>query len=130
MTLDIHLFLASIIFLIPLRNLLVLYTQKQFISLARKVRFLTPAYFSLLAALMFTGFVLAAFLHNFISVSVIVMLGVFLAIVITEAKKQKWVRRISSKELDEQQRFIKFAKRKYIADILLLTVAFLSGYAN
>lgn len=128
MTLEIHLFFASLLFLIPLRNLLVLYTQKNFIPLARKVRFLTPAYLSILAALLFTGFVLSAFIKDFISLSNTIMFIVFLTVVITEAKKQKWVRRITSKETEEQQKFIAFAKKKYITDLLLLGIAFAAGY--
>lgn len=128
MTLDIHIVLSLLLLLIPSRNLYVLYTEKKFIPLARKVRFWTPAYFSLMGAVAFTGFVLSAFLHNFISVETVIMIASLLIIMILEIKKQKKIRPITSKEIEAQKSFILFARKKYIADIALIMLSFGVGF--
>jgi len=128
MSVDIHIFLSFMMFLIPLRNLYVLYTEEKFISLAKKVRYWTPAYFSLMSAVAFTGFLLSAFFINFISFETIAMFVALLIIFITEIKKQKKIRAITSKELEAQQSFIAFAKKKYTSDVILLVLAMSVGF--
>jgi hypothetical protein len=128
MTRDLHEFFSLAIFLIPIYNLYILYTKKNFIALAKRVRLFTPLYFSMIAAITLTGFNLSAFLRDFNSPHVVIMIISTLIIFIMEIKKYKKIRIIKSKEYDKHKVFIAFAKKKYYADLFLLTISALSGY--
>lgn len=128
MTLDIHITLSLLLLLIPFYNLYILHSEKEFIPLARKVRFWTPAYLSLMGAIAFTGFVLSVFLYNFISIKTVTMIVSLLIMMISEIKKQKRVRQITSKEIEAQNSFILFAKKKYTIDIVLIVLSFGVGF--
>ncbi|MFP4332270.1 MAG: hypothetical protein ACLFQJ_03140 [Campylobacterales bacterium] len=128
LTRDLHEFFSITLFLIPLYNLYILYTKKNFIALAKRVRLFTPLYFAIIAAVTLTGFNLSAFLRDFNSPHVLIMIFSTLIIFILEIKKYKKIRIIKSKEYDKQKVFIAFAKKKYYLDLFLLTISALSGY--
>lgn len=119
-TIDIHFFFIILLFLVPLRNLYVLYTETNFIRLARKIRYLGPGYHILNAVNLFTGVVLMVVMNYYVGYELLLMIPTSIYILVFEIKRYKKIRRITSKDYEEQTEFIAWAKKKYLADALLI----------
>ncbi|MGP1449664.1 MAG: hypothetical protein ACTTJS_00890 [Wolinella sp.] len=126
-SLEIHLFFAYFMPIPPLLNLYFLYTERRFISLAKKIKLIAPAYYFLMAVAIFSGIILIAMFQN-INAGNIVMIMSILSMLVFEIKRHKLQKPITSHEHELQARFVEFAKRKYALDLLLLVVTFAIGF--
>lgn len=119
-TVNVHLFFLLLILLIYLKNLYVLFTVNDFITLSRKIRFFGPMLHFFLSATFFLGIILSVFTKDYRSIEILIMYGLWLFFFISEIKRYKKIRSITSKEPDTQQRFIQWAKKLYGLNLLLL----------
>lgn len=120
-TLGYHQIFAFLLFIPPALALLFLFQMRSFPHLVRRIRLLTPAYNFLLASAVFTGMILAFMQQNY-SAHAMAMTAVSAIIMCNEIRRYKRQRVITSYEILEQGAFIKWAKKKYALDIVLLLV--------
>jgi hypothetical protein len=124
-TIKVHLFFILMLLVLIVRNLIILYTESNFIILAKKIRFPTAMLHTLMAVTFFTGILLMSLPYTYnLSVKFnplsIVMIIFTIFIMLAEIKRYKKLRVIESGEIKKQQEFIKFAKTIYILDVILI----------
>lgn len=128
LSIDIHVFFVILLVLVPLRNLYVLYTKDNFIRVAKSIKFPSPFYFGVLASLAFSGLIIAMFIKQYFTFDNALMTVVTIYLLVSEIKRVKKLRPITSKEYDEQQKFIKYAKKKYTINTIVIALLTLYLY--
>jgi len=118
-----HIAFILILALLIIRNLYVLYTEENFIQLAKKVRFPTPIFHALIAITFFTGTLIITMFKTF-DILVVLMIASTLFIMIAEIKRYKKIRVIRSKDYKEQEEFKVFAKKIYFIDLGIIFALF------
>ena len=111
-----HVYAIVILLLIMMNNLFAVLTAKDYITLVRKLKIMTPVYHSMNAVVAYTGGIIAAYSHD-LSITVILMLATTIFIMILEIKRYKKMRVIKLAEVEKQIEFVKFAKKIYMMEI-------------
>ena len=111
-----HVYAIVILLLIMMNNLFAVLTAKDYITLVRKLKIMTPVYHSMNAVVAYTGGIIAAYSHD-LSITVILMLATTIFIMILEIKRYKKMRVIKLAEVEKQIEFVKFAKKIYVMEI-------------
>jgi hypothetical protein len=115
----VHIAFIGVMFAILIKNFYTLRREKSFIKLAKKIKFITPAFHISHSIVIFTG-LLMEFISNNFSFAIHIMSVISVLIIILEAKRYKKMRVIKSKEVGLQANFIKFASKIYISEFLIL----------
>lgn len=123
-TLRYHQLFAFLLFLPPSLALIFLYRTSSFPHLIRKIKLLTPAYGFLLASAILTGIIMSFMFVHF-SFNALFMSIASIIIIINEIRRYKRQRVIASYDSAEQVIFIRWAKRKYGLDLLLLAIVWI-----
>lgn len=123
-SLDLHLFFIFALAILIVRNLIILSFEANFIKLAKKIRFPTPAFHFLIASIMFTGVLLITLMQSF-NISILLMSIFTIVIMVLEIKRYKKLRVIKTQDIELQTQFKKFAYKIYIIDLILIGVIFL-----
>lgn len=118
-----HVYAIIALMAIMIFNLLSVIRIDEFITLTKRLRFMTPLYHMLNAIVAYTGGIVAAFSHD-ISLTVILMIATSILIMVLEIKRYKKQRVIKSKEYEKQQEFVTFAKKIYIIELLAVLFTF------
>ena len=100
----IYLLLGTMVF-----NYLTLLNKKDFVTIAKRLRFMTPTYHGLNFTAAYTGAIVAAYSHD-LSPTIIFMICTTIFIMILEIKRYKKMRVITSKDIEAQDQFVKYAK--------------------
>ncbi len=125
---DVHLFFLILLPLMPLRNLYLVIYEKNFIRMAKGVKFFTPAYFGVIASLSFSGLILAIFVKEYFTIMNLIMSLATIYLIASEIKRVKKLRPIRSDEPMLQEEFRDFAKKKYTFDLLMILVVTILVY--
>lgn len=115
----IYFFLAIILF-----NLYTVYTQKNFIRLAKQLKLMTPVYHLSNAIIMYTGAIIAAYKHTF-SVAMGIMICASIFLMVIEIKRYKKQRVIKSHETALQNEFYGYAKKIYTIEVMVLVSVYI-----
>jgi len=107
----IYLLLGTMVF-----NYLTLLNKKDFVTIAKRLRFMTPTYHGLNFTAAYTGAIVAAYSHD-LSPTIIFMICTTIFIMILELKRYKKMRVITSKDIEAQKQFVKYAKNIYLIEI-------------
>ena len=110
----IYFFLAVMLF-----NLYSVLTQKDFIRLAKRLRFMTPLYHLTNAIVIYTGAIVAFYAHIF-SITIFLMIPASIFLLVIEIKRYKKMRVIKLSDIAAQEAFYKFAKKIYIIEITVI----------
>lgn len=122
----IHLFLSFPLLLPPLWNLYTLFTNPSHTQKLRTLAVCAPAYYTLLSACAFSGFVIWAMLGFIFTFKIILMLVLWLAILIAEIKRHKFQKQIHVEaDFTKREKFFHFAKIKYSLDFCAFALFFL-----
>ena len=115
----IYLFLAIMVF-----NFYSVFTARDFMKLAKRLKFMTPIYHLTNAIVIYTGTIVAVYAKEF-SPTVILMIitGIFLLVI--EIKRYKKMRVIKTTETQLQEEFIKFARKIYTIEIMVLVSVYI-----
>ncbi|WP_104721692.1 hypothetical protein [Helicobacter mesocricetorum] len=122
----VHLLLSLFLFLPPLINLYALLFKTSHTQKLKFLALMAPAYYTLLSASLFSGFVVWAMFGFIIIPEVIIMLILCLVIFIFEIKrhkKQKLIRVESNPQVREL--FFRWALKKYLFDLCAFVGLFL-----
>lgn len=115
---SIYIFLAIMIF-----NLLSVLTNKNFISLAKRLRFMTPVYHLTNAVVIYTGTIVAFYAQQF-SFTIALMIPASIFLLVIEIKRYKKMRIIKTEDTKLQSEFYAYAKKIYIIEISVLILVY------
>lgn len=115
----IYIFLAIMIF-----NFYSVSTIKNFIKLARRLKFMTPIYHLTNAVVIYTGAIVAAYATTF-SITIALMIPASIFLLVIEIKRFKKMRVIKSGDINAQNEFYKYAKKIYTIEVTVLIVVYI-----
>lgn len=110
----IYFFLAIMLF-----NLYSVVSVKDFMKLAKRLKFMTPLYHLTNAIVMYTGAIVAFYAHA-MSFTIFIMIPTSIFLLVIEIKRYKKMRVIKSGDKELQQEFYKYARKIYTIEIMVL----------
>ncbi|QKF60047.1 putative membrane protein [Aliarcobacter lanthieri] len=115
----VHIYAIYIFLAIMLFNLYSVLTKKDFISLAKRLKFMTPVYHLSNAIVIYTG-TIVAFYAQYFSITIALMIPASIFLLVIEIKRYKKMRIIKTTDVELQEKFYIYAKKIYIIEILVL----------
>ncbi len=110
----IYFFLAIMLF-----NLYSVVSVKDFMKLAKRLKFMTPLYHLTNAIVMYTGAIVAFYAHA-MSFTIFIMIPTSIFLLVIEIKRYKKMRVIKSGDKELQEDFYKYARKIYTIEIMVL----------
>ena len=114
----IHIFLAIMLF-----NLYSVVSSKDFISLAKRLKFMTPVYHLSNAIVIYTGTIVAFYAQQF-SLTIALMIPASIFLLVIEIKRYKKQRVIKVGDNKLQEDFYAYAKKIYLIEISVLVLVY------
>ena len=115
----IYIFLAIILF-----NLYSVVSSKDFISLAKRLKFMTPIYHLSNAIVIYTGTIVAFYAQQF-SLTIALMIPASIFLLVIEIKRYKKQRVIKVGDTKLQEDFYAYAKKIYLIEISVLVLVYI-----
>lgn len=115
----IYFFLAIMLF-----NLYSVSREKNFIVLAKRLRFLTPMYHLTNAIVIYTGTIVAFYAQTF-SPTIALMIPASIFLLVIEIKRYKKMRVIKHDQLQLQDDFFAYAKKIYTIEICVIIFVYI-----
>ncbi len=115
----IYLFLAIMIF-----NFYSVFTAKDFMKLAKRLKFMTPIYHLTNAVVIYTGTIVSAYARE-LSPTIIFMIMASIFLLVIEIKRYKKMRVIKTSQTQLQEEFIKYARKIYTIEIMVLVFVYI-----
>ena len=115
----IYFFLAIMLF-----NLYSVSKEKEFIVLAKRLKFMTPLYHLTNAIVIYTGIIVAFFAQTF-SFTIALMIPASIFLLVIEIKRYKKQRVIKVADIKLQEDFYIYAKKIYIIEIAVLLAVYI-----
>lgn len=119
-----HIYAIFFFLAIMLFNLYSVYTQKEFMLLAKRLKLMTPIYHLSNAIIIYTGAIIAAYRHSF-SFAMAIMIAASIFLMVIEIKRYKKQRVIKSTDTALQETFYVYAKKIYTIEIMVLVVVYM-----
>lgn len=119
-----HIYTIYIFLFVMLLNLYFVITDKNFISIAKKLKFMTPIYHLINTIVIYTGTMIIVYNKQF-SLTIVFMIIASIFLLVIEIKKYKKMRVIKSQDTKLQEDFYKYAKKIYIIEILVLVLVYI-----
>lgn len=116
---DTHVYVIYFFLMIMLFNLYSVVSVKDFIKLARRLRFMTPLYHLTNAIVIYTG-TIVAFYAKVMSITIFLMIPAAIFLLVIEIKRYKKMRVIKSGDIALQEEFFAYARKIYIIEIMVL----------
>ena len=115
----IYFFLAIMLF-----NLYSVSKEKEFIVLAKRLKFITPLYHLTNAIVIYTGTIVAFYVQTF-SFTIALMIPASIFLLVIEIKRYKKMRVIKHDQLELQNEFYIYAKKIYIIEISIIIAVYI-----
>lgn len=115
----IYFFLAVMLF-----NLYLVVTQKDFIKLAKRLKFMTPLYHLTNAVIIYTG-TIVAFYAQYFSLTIALMIPASIFLLVIEIKRYKKMRIIKTTDKQLQDEFYVYARKIYTIEISVLVLVYI-----
>ncbi len=115
----IYFFLAIMLF-----NLYSVSKEKEFIVLAKRLKFMTPLYHLTNAIVIYTGIIVAFFAQTF-SFTIALMIPASIFLLVIEIKRYKKMRVIKHDQIDLQNEFYIYAKKIYTIEISVIIAVYI-----
>jgi len=119
-----HIYAIYIFLVIILFNLYSVYTVKNHIKLAKRLKFMTPVYHFSNAVIMYTGAIVVTYATGF-SFTIILMIPTSIFLMVIEIKRYKKMRVIKSTDIELQKEFRVYAKKIYTIELIVLVVVYI-----
>lgn len=119
-----HVYVIYFFFLIMVFNLYSVLTQKDFITLAKRLKFMTPLYHLTNAIVIYTGTIVSFYALTF-SITIALMIPASIFLLVIEIKRYKKMRVIKHDQLELQSEFYAYARKIYIIEISVLVTVFI-----
>jgi ABC-type xylose transport system permease subunit len=125
LAIDLHLFFIVAIFLVMIRIYLLIRSKREFRELSLSYDSWTLYYRALLGALLFSGLVVMAVSHFDVGWQVWMMVVLGIGMLVYTIKEYMYYKPTSIKNLQANEAFIDFTKKKYLIELVIL--AFVSA---
>lgn len=116
---DTHVYVIYFFLAIMLFNLYSVTTQKDFLKLAKRLKFQTPLYHLTNAIVIYTGTIVAFYAKTF-SITIALMIPASIFLLVIEIKRYKKMRVIKLSDKQLQDEFYIYAKKIYTIEIMVL----------
>jgi len=116
---QLHLFFIILLVVLIALNLYLLKSDKTFLKLSKRLELIAPQYYIVLSAIFFTGIIVMAVRQFTFSLSVWVMIVVWVGIVAFGIRGHKMYKRLERTE-ESQSAYKRYAIKKYSLDLLAL----------
>jgi len=125
---DTHVYTIYFFLAVMLFNLYSVISVKDFMKLAKRLKFMTPLYHLTNAIIMYTGAIVAFYAHA-MSFTIFIMIPTSIFLLVIEIKRYKKMRVIKSVDLNLQEEFYKYAKKIYTIEIMVLVSIYIISKA-
>lgn len=115
----IYFFLAIMLF-----NLYSVSKEKEFIVLAKRLKFMTPLYHLTNAIVIYTGMIVAFYAQAF-SFTIALMIPASIFLLVIEIKRYKKMRVIKHDQIELQNEFFAYAKKIYTIEISVIIAVYI-----
>ncbi len=119
-----HVIAIYIFLIIMILNFYSVVSAKDFIKLAKRLKFMTPLYHFSNAVVMYTGAIIAFYATTF-SFTIGLMIPTSIFLLVIEIKRYKKMRVIKSDDTKLQEEFIVYAKKIYTIEIMVLIAVYI-----
>ena len=119
-----HVYVICFFFLIMLFNLYSVLTQKDFITLAKRLKFMTPLYHLTNAIVIYTGTIVTFYAQSF-SFKIALMIPTAIFLLVIEIKRYKKMRVIKHDQIELQSEFYAYAKKIYTLEISVIIAVYI-----
>ena len=119
----IYFFLAIMLF-----NLYSVSKEKEFIVLAKRLKFITPLYHLTNALVIYTGTIVAFYAQTF-SFTIALMIPASIFLLVIEIKRYKKMRVIKHDQIELQNEFYIYAKKIYTIEISVIIAVYILSKA-
>ena len=119
-----HVYTIYFFLCIMLFNLYSVLSQKNFISLAKRLKFMTPLYHLTNAIVIYTGTIVAFYAQHF-SLTIALMIPAAIFLLVIEIKRYKKMRVIKHDQIELQNEFYAYAKKIYIIEISVIIAIYI-----
>ena len=121
---QIHIYTIYFFLSLMLFNLYSVFREKEFIVLAKRLKFMTPLYHLTNAIVIYTGIIVAFYAQTFnFTIALMIPTSIFLLVI--EIKRYKKMRIIKHDQLELQNEFFAYAKKIYIIEISVIIVVYI-----
>ena len=121
---QIHIYTIYFFLSLMLFNLYSVFREKEFIVLAKRLKFMTPLYHLTNAIVIYTGTIVAFYAQTFnFTIALMIPTSIFLLVI--EIKRYKRMRIIKHDQLELQNEFFAYAKKIYIIEISVIIVVYI-----
>lgn len=118
-----HIYAIYIFLAIMLFNLYSVVSKKDFMSLAKRLKFMTPIYHLSNAIVIYTGTIVAFYAQHFSS-TIALMIPASIFLLVIEIKRYKKQRVIKVADTQLQEDFYIYAKKIYLIEISVLVLVY------
>ena len=119
-----HVFAIYFFLAIMLFNFYSVTSAKEFVPLAKRLKFMTPLYHLTNAIVMYTGAIVSAYAQHF-SFTVVLMIAAAIFLLVIEIKRYKKMRVIKTTDIKLQEEFKVYAKKIYTIEIAVLVLVYI-----
>lgn len=116
---DTHVYTIYFFLAIMLFNFYSVSREKDFMTLAKRLRVMTPLYHLTNAIVIYTG-TIVAFYAQIMSITIFLMIPASIFLLVIEIKRYKKMRVIKLDNIKAQEEFYKFAKKVYTIEIMVI----------
>ncbi len=121
---QIHIYTIYFFLSLMLFNLYSVFREKEFIVLAKRLKFMTPLYHLTNAIVIYTGTIVAFYAQTFnFTIALMIPTSIFLLVI--EIKRYKKMRIIKHDQLELQNEFFAYAKKIYIIEISVIIAVYI-----
>lgn len=121
---QIHIYTIYFFLSLMLFNLYSVFREKEFIVLAKRLKFMTPLYHLTNAIVIYTGIIVAFYAQTFnFTIALMIPASIFLLVI--EIKRYKKMRIIKHDQLELQNEFFAYAKKIYIIEISVIIAVYI-----
>jgi hypothetical protein len=121
---QIHIYTIYFFLSLMLFNLYSVFREKEFIVLAKRLKFMTPLYHLTNAIVIYTGIIVAFYAQTFnFTIALMIPTSIFLLVI--EIKRYKKMRIIKHDQLELQNEFFAYAKKIYIIEISVIIAVYI-----
>lgn len=121
---QIHIYTIYFFLSLMLFNLYSVFREKEFIVLAKRLKFMTPLYHLTNAIVIYTGTIVAFYAQQF-SFTIALMIPASIFLLVIEIKRYKKQRVIKVADIKLQEDFYIYAKKIYIIEIAVLLAVYI-----
>jgi len=128
MSVDIHIFFVFLMLVLAVMNIFVVKSYNDYVKMTKKIEFFSPLYYLSLSVVIFTGSVVLAVYKFRTNLAVFFMIFVSLIIIVSAVKNHKLFKKTRMRDIKSQEVFKSFATKKYLLDIVLMSIAIVLAF--